>query len=245
MTGIILTRNPIRKRAFRLTRFPYQVFETAFDGFLVNGTSKIYSFGIDETIEQKAVFLDKEKVPGDTLHKFSPFRYHLLIDVKRDEKTQDEVYYVLRRSKIGVRRFRERSLWVISPSKGILGVANYDIGYTDGQVTLDMIGDPDYFRDPQLIRKIKYYDNDITWLVDRDRHIIYEFDKNKAVLKSRDFKAGEDLYEYQFNKANTRELIDFRIKLENSSIKLIAGDSCFFFTESLELQKSASCPNDY
>ncbi|MCB0852590.1 MAG: hypothetical protein KDD63_10220, partial [Bacteroidetes bacterium] len=239
------SQQPNKMGGLSVYPFSYQIFETAFDGFLVNAESKIYSIGIDETLDNKAVFLDVNKMPGDTLHKFSAFRYHLLIDVKRDEKTQGTIYYVLRRSKIGVKRLRERSIWVISPEMGILGVANYNIGYTDGQVTLDIIGDPDYFKEPELIRKIKYYDHDVTWLVDRDRHIIYEFNKHKALLSSRDFKAQEDLYEYKFDKANTLGLIDFRIKMENNMIKLVAGDSCFFFTESLELQRSASCPDEY
>lgn len=224
--------------------FSYQIFETVFDGFLLNAENRVYAVGIDEKLDERVLLLDTRMAAGDTLYKNSAFRYNLIIDVKRDEKTGEEVYYILRRSKIGVRRIRERSIWVISPSHGILAVADFSIGYTDGQVTLNMVGDPDYFRDPQLIRKIKYYDNDITWLVDQDRHIIYEFDKNKAVLKSRDFQAGEDLYEYKFNKINTRELIDFRIKLENNSVKLIAGDSCFYFSDLLELQRSASCPNE-
>lgn len=225
--------------------FSYQIFETFFEGFLINTSERIYSLEMDENLRARAVFFDENISAGDTLYKYSSFRYHLVIDVKRDEKTGDEIFYILKRSKIGVKRIRERSLWVISRNHGILGVANYNIGYTDGQVTLNMIGDPDYFSDTQLINKIKYYDNDITWLVDQDRHIIYEFDKNKALLKSRDFRAGEDLYEFQFQGTNTRELIDFRITLENNSIKLIAGDSCFFFSESLELQRSASCPDEF
>ncbi|MEZ4828215.1 MAG: hypothetical protein R3C61_18300 [Bacteroidia bacterium] len=225
--------------------FSYQIFETFFDGFLLNAENRVYTLGIDDKIDERALFLDTRTQPGDTLYKNSAFRYNLVIDVKRDEKTGEEVFYILRRSKIGVRRIRERAIWVISPTHGILAVADFSIGYTDGQVTLNMVGDPDYFRDPQLINKIKYYDNDITWLVDQDRHVIYEFDKYKAVLKSRDFQAGEDLYEYKFNKINTRELIDFRIKLENNSIKLIAGDSCFYFSDLLELLRSTSCPNEF
>lgn len=222
--------------------FTYKVFGDSYDGFLVKSSSRVYSFTKDEKLDDRTIFLDVAKSPGDTLFKYSEFRYHMIIDQKRDDRIGDDVYYVLRRSRIGVKRFRERSLWVLSPKYGILAVAKYDIGPTDGRVTLDMIGDPDYFGDPSLIKKIKYYDHDVTWMVDRDRNIIYEFDKHKAILKSRDFKAAEDLYSYQFNKTNTEELIDFSIQLDNNnSIKLVAGDSCFFFSETLDLLRSTSC----
>ncbi len=219
--------------------FTYQIFEDYFDGFLLHTPERIYILEQQSDFSQRKVLLDLRAEPGDTIFKYSNFQYRLLIN--RIEEAGDPVFYVLRRSKIGVKRLRERALWVMSPTRGILAVANYDIHYADGEVTLDMMGDPDYFSDPDLIDKIKFYDNDVAYMVDRDRHIIYLFDKFKGVLKSKDFNADEDLYEYRFDQANTRNLIDFRISLENGTVQLIAGDSCYFFSQTLELLRSSSC----
>ena len=223
--------------------FSYRIFSASFEGFLATTSNRIYQLEENADLERRVILLDQEKNTGDTLFKYSDFHYFLVIDKRPAPQLDEPVWYILRRSRIGMKTQRERSLWVISPSHGILAVANYDIDPLDGQVTLDMVGEPEYFTDPELIRRIKYYDNNHTWRIDRDKGIIYEFDKLRAVLKSRNFREGEDLFSYQFGRTNTRELIDFRIDLEKDLIKLVAGDSCFYFTEELELLRSGSCGN--
>lgn len=233
---------PAQQEGVAIFPFSYQIFGRRYDGFLASSDERIYVFEVDETLEERKVMLDKTLLPGDTVYKSSNFRYHLLLDKRRDPKDGSEIHYILRRSRIGMKSTRERSLWVISPSRGILAVANYDIGSTDGQVTLDMVGDPQYFRDPELIPQIKLFDYDATWLVDGERNLIYEFNKTEGLLKSRNYQKAEDLYSYQFRGSNTRDWVDFRIQQENNLIKLIADDSCYYFTEELELQRSTTCP---
>ncbi|MEO1448063.1 MAG: hypothetical protein AAFV07_00960 [Bacteroidota bacterium] len=233
---------PAQQEGVAIFSFSYQIFGRRYDGFLASSDQRIYVFNADETLDQRKVMLDNALLPGDTVHKSSNFRYHLLLDKRRDPKDGGEVHYILRRSRIGMKSTRERSLWVISPSRGILAVANYDIGSTDGQVTLDMVGDPQYFRDPDLIPQIKLYDYDATWLVDGERNVIYEFNKTQGLLKSRNYQKAEDLYSYRFRGSNTQDWVDFRIQQESSLIKLIADDSCYYFTEELELQRSTVCP---
>lgn len=221
--------------------FSYRIFSASFEGFLATTSTRIYQLEENADLQRRVILLDTEKNTGDTLFKYSDFHYFLVIDKRPAPRLDEPVWYILRRSRIGMKTQRERSLWVIAPRHGILAVANYDIDPLDGQVTLDMVGEPDYFTDPELIRRIKYYDNNHTWRIDRDRGIIYEFDKLRATLKSRNFREGEDLYEYRFGRTNTRELIDFRIDLEQNLIKLVAGDSCFYFTDELELLRSGNC----
>lgn len=233
---------PAQQEGVSIYPFAYQIFGRSYNGFLASSDQRVYVFEMDETLESRKIMLDKGLLPGDTVYKSSNFRYHLLLDKRRDPQDGSEIHYILRRSRIGMKSTRERSLWVISPTKGILAVANYDIGSTDGQVTLDMVGDPQYFRDPELIPQIKLYDYDATWLVDGERDIIYEFNKTEGLLKSRNYQRAEDLFSYRFRGSNTRDWVDFRIQQENNLIKLIADDSCYYFTEELELQRSTICP---
>ncbi|GAB4418168.1 MAG: hypothetical protein OHK0039_29350 [Bacteroidia bacterium] len=221
--------------------FAYRIFNASFEGFLASTGSRIYQFERENQLDQRVLLLDLNKQPGDTLFKYSDFHYYLVLDRRPAPEIGDEVWYILRRLRIGTKPQRERAVWAISPKKGILAVANYDIDSFDGQVTLDMVGQPEYFTDPELVRLIKYYDNNLTWCIDRERSVIYEFDKIRSQLKSRNYKQGENLYEYQFNQTNTRELIDFRIELERDAVKLVAGDSCFYFTQQLELMRSGAC----
>ncbi|MEM7656472.1 MAG: hypothetical protein AAF399_10120 [Bacteroidota bacterium] len=221
--------------------FAYEIFEEEFEGYLLSTPTRVYQIASGQDLDQRITLLDTESQPGDTLSKRSSLQYHLLIDKQRSTSGNSDVYFILRRSRIGIKTQRERSLWVISPEEGILAVAKYDIDPLVGQVTMDMLGDYAYFRGEELIDLIKYYDNHITWLIDREREIIYEFHKLRATLKSRNFKQGEDLFEYQFNQTRTQDWVDFRLKLERDQVRLTAGDSCFFFTDQLELIRSGIC----
>ncbi len=234
---------PIVENEIAYYPFAYNIFETEFEGFLLKTSERIYMVDREKNLQGKQVLIDRASIPGDTLIHYSKFQYSLLIQKEKVESSDEELYYILRRSRTGVKRLRERSLWLVSEKRGIVAAGKYDIGFSDGQVELDLIGDSRYFNNPTLIRRIKYFDHDATWLVDPDRRIIYEFDKHTGILKSRDFNKREDLYEYRFNQVNTRNLIDFQIRQNNQSqtIVLQAGDSCYYFTETLTLQRAGLC----
>ncbi|RMG70812.1 MAG: hypothetical protein D6722_08070 [Bacteroidetes bacterium] len=231
----------VSERGVSLFPFSYRMFSSSFEGFLATTPTRVYQIEENADLTRRVLLLDSEKAPGDTLFKYSDFHYFLVIDKRPSPQVNGPVWYILRRSRIGMKTQRERSLWVMSPDHGILAVANFDIDMLSGQVTLDMVGEPEYFTDPDLIRRIKYYDNNHTWRIDRDKGVIYEFDKLRSVIKSRNFREGEDLYSYRFAHTNTRDLTDFRIELGQDMVKLVAGDSCFYFTEELELLRSGNC----
>ena len=221
--------------------FSWQILESVGEGFLLKSAKRIFFVESPQALDDKVVFLDTDIEVGDTIYKYSGSQYHILINKQPDPYLNEQVYFVLRRSKKGVRRQEERSVWVVSTQKGILAVTNYDIDLRNGQVTLDMVGDDSYFREPSFITLLKLYDFDTAYQVDRDRNIIYEFNKQTGILKSKDFLARKDLYSYEFNQRSMSRLTEFSIELENNSVRLVAGDSCFVFSESLELLRSASC----
>ncbi|MEM7367374.1 MAG: hypothetical protein AAF587_02165 [Bacteroidota bacterium] len=236
-----VTQQPREIDGFLAFPFSYLIFDKPFEGYLVNSATRIYMLDPGGDMEERITLLDTDLVPGDTLHKFTEFNYHLVIDRKADPNGDGEIFYILRRSRIRMKTHRERSIWAISPQRGILSIANYDIDPLLGQVTLDMLGESSYFRDPKLIDIIKYYDHNRVYMVDRERNVIYEFDKILGTLKSRNYEQREDLFEYRFNRTNTKELIDFRIRIDKHNIKLIAEDSCFYFSEELDLLRSGLC----
>lgn len=221
--------------------FSYQIFDLSGNGFLLKGNKQVYFLEYGKTLQEAHTLFDDQAAIGDTLNKFSDRHYHLLIDKKYNEKIDDEIYYVLRRSKKGVRTLEERSVWVISKKMGLLAVNNYEINSKSGVVTLDMVGESNYFRDSDFVRKIKYYDYDRAYHVDRERNIIYTFEKHMARLKSKNFEKGEELYEYRFKSNRMSELVNFRIESEKNTIKLVAGDSCYLFNDMLELEFSGLC----
>ncbi|MEM6347372.1 MAG: hypothetical protein AAF927_26010 [Bacteroidota bacterium] len=233
--------NPIVEKEIAYFPFAYRIFDARFEGFLVNQEQAIYTVDREKNLGAKQLFLDNLSQPGDTISHFERFQYSLLIEREPDQG--EDLFYILRRSRLGIERFRERAIWLVSPSKGIVGAANFDIGTSDGQVEMDIIGRSEPFRNPELIKTLKYYDYDATWLVDPDRRVIYEFDKFKGLLTSRDYQKREDLYQYAFNPVSTKHLVNFQLKQDNQSrtILLEAGDSCFYFTESLNLQRSGLC----
>lgn len=221
--------------------FSYQIFDLSGNGFLLTGSNQIYFLEFGKSPQEAHTFLHTKSEIGDTLNKFSDRHYHLLIDKKYDEKVADDIFYILRRSKKGVRTLEERSVWVISRKQGLLAVSNYQINSKSGVVTLDMVGESHYFRDTDFIRKIKYYDYDRAYHVDRERNIIYTFEKHMARLKSKNFERGEELYEYRFKSKRMSELVNFRIESDQNIIKLIAEDSCYLFNDMLELEYSGIC----
>ncbi|MEM8728267.1 MAG: hypothetical protein AAGE99_06210, partial [Chlamydiota bacterium] len=233
---------PIIEEGIPYYPFSYRIFDARFNGFLLKTSERIFQVDREKNLNRKTVFLDMEAQTGDTIFVFSGIRYKLLIDKKEDEV--EPLYYVLRRSRTGVKDIRERTLWLISPQRGIIAAANYDISFSDGRLEMDLIGDFEHLQSDDLVRQVKYYDYDETYVVDADRRIIYKFNKYTGLLNSRDFNKREDLYDYQFNKNNTRHLVDFRILQDNQKreIMLEAGDSCFYFTESLKLLRSGNCP---
>ncbi|MEL7531810.1 MAG: hypothetical protein AAFN10_10905 [Bacteroidota bacterium] len=233
--------NPIVEKEIAFFPFAYRIFDARFEGFLVNQEQAIYTVDREKNLGAKQMFLDILSQPGDTISHFERFQYSLLIEREPDQ--DEELFYILRRSRLGIERFRERAIWLVSPNRGIVGAANFDIGTSDGQVEMDIIGRSEPFRNPELIKTLKYYDYDATWLVDPDRRVIYEFDKFKGLLTSRDYQKREDLYQYSFNPKTTKHLVNFQLKQDNQSrtILLEAGDSCFYFTESLKLQRSGLC----
>jgi len=221
--------------------FTYQIFEASGDGFLLKGDERIYFLASGNNIQDAHVFFDNQAQIGDTLNKFSDRHYHLLIDKKYDDKLKEDIYYTLRRSKKGVGSLEERSIWVLSIKRGLLAVNNYDINSKTGAVEFDIVGASDHFRDSDFIRKIKYYDFDRAYQVDRERNIIYTFEKHLGRLKSKNFERREELFEYRFKTGSMSELINFRIEASQNTIMLIAEDSCYLFNEMLELQSSSLC----
>ncbi|WNJ16072.1 hypothetical protein [Pontibacter sp. G13] len=222
--------------------FSYKLFGESFDGFLTSTDKKIFTFDETQSIKDQATLLNLEALPGDTIFKFSPFHYHLLIDRKELDDPNEELFYLLRRTRIGMKSKRERSVWVISPQFGLVGLAKYAINPYSGQVTLDIKGNPRYFADPVLVERIKFFDHQVTWYVDNDRSIIYEFDKLKGTIKSRDFMAGQNLDTYQFAKGSTQDLVKFTISpFGKDQILLSTEDSCYYFKRDLELAQVELC----
>ena len=221
--------------------FSYNIFEGGGSGFLLKGSTKIYYLEFGKTLQSAHVFLDPQAEVGDTLVKFSDRHYHLLLDKKYDDAIEDDIFYVLRRSKKGVGTLEERAVWVMSQKQGLLAVSNYEIDYRTGVVTLDIVGEPNYFRESSFIPRIKFYDFDRAYHVDRERNIIYTFEKHKGRLKSKNFEKGVELYEYTFKSGQMSKLVNFRIETSQNTIRLVAEDSCFLFNEMLELQYSRPC----
>ncbi|MEL6653280.1 MAG: hypothetical protein AAFQ87_20990, partial [Bacteroidota bacterium] len=184
---------PIVEKEVAFFPFAYRIFDARFEGFMVHQEDRLFTVDREKDLRQKQTFLDLLSQAGDTISHFERFKYSLLID--REPYQGEEIYYILRRSRLGIERFRERAIWLVSPTKGIVGAANFDIGTSDGQVEMDIIGKSEPFRSPELIKTLKYYDYDATWLVDPDRRVIYEFDKFKGLLTSRDYQKREDLYQ--------------------------------------------------
>lgn len=223
--------------------FAYRLFNTQFEGFLLNGETRIYAFDSEATPDDRFLLLDREMVPGDTIHKFSDFLYHLLLDRRQDGTTSEEVYYLMRQRLIGMRSRRENMIWVISPNRGIIAAADFNIDATIGEVAFErIVGSPSYFSDQELIRLLKYYAYHTARVVDLDRNIIYKFDKLTGVVSSRDFGEARDLDEYQFSPGSTNDWVNFRLELEGGSLKLINEDSCLYFSPQLELNRSGICP---
>ncbi len=223
--------------------FSYQIFNGYFEGYIAQTEEKIYLIANNEDLKDKVLLLDKTMAPGDTMFRFMGFRYHLLLDHVRDQKAEGDIYYLLRRDRLGEKRLQERAVWVVSPTRGILAAADCDVSTSDGKLTLTITGDPDYFSGSGLQEKIRFYFYEQAWYYDRDNELMYEFDKNKATLRSRDVKARQDLNEYQFKKANTRSLTRFELSIYDEEVRLQAGDSCYYFTRELELRRSGLCDN--
>ncbi len=222
--------------------FSYRLFNAQFEGFLLNAGDRVYAYGINENPEQRFLLFDQNLVPGDTIEKFSDFLYHLLLDRRQDDATAGEVYYLLRRRLIGMRSRRESMIWVISPQKGIIAAADYQIDPSTGEVSFaEIAGPPEYFDGQTLIQQLKFFDHTTTMVVDRERNLIYKFDKLNGLITSRDYSERVDLDQYQFRNTSTRSWYDFRLQIEGSTVKLINGDSCFYFTQQLELQRSGLC----
>jgi len=222
--------------------FSYRIFDKRFEGFLLNSPPRIYALEEGEDLDDRYVWLDTNLSSGDTIQKFSAFRYQILLDRRQDDRTQGEIFYILRRTKVGMRSKRENTIWVVSLSKGILAAANYQLDTSTGDVSFDqLVGEPEYFNGAPLIRKLKYVDYHISRVVDYERKLIYKFDKLKGLLTNRDFSERKDLYEFQLPPKTTREWIDFKLELEENMVKLTAGDSCFYFSQQLDLQRSGSC----
>lgn len=221
--------------------FAYQIFNGYFSGFILHSDNRIYLVEKDRDLDRRILFLDKTRSPGDTLFRYHSFRFHLLIDKTKDDKTQHEVYYVLRKNRLGEKKLQERSVWVISEQKGILAAADCDVDNINGDLTLNITGDPEYFASPALREKIRFHFYEQTRLYDTENEVIYEFDKVKGYLKKRDVRARADLEKYEFAQFNTRSLTDFHLSLSDEGVTLTAGDSCFHFTTGLELRRSGLC----
>ncbi|MEL6674170.1 MAG: hypothetical protein AAFR61_18335 [Bacteroidota bacterium] len=221
--------------------FSYRFFGNLGQGFLMKSEQRIYFFEEKKGIDQKFTLLDFGQVPGDTICKFSDLHYHLLFDIQEDAASGERIYYILRRSRKGLRNLEERMIWALSLTRGIISVANYTINDYTGQVTLEMLGDPDYFKGEDFIRHLKLVDYNQAYQVDHDRGIIYLFDKQKGLLKSRDYRSRKDLHAYTFTRKRTENLTDFRIQLLPGTVSLVVGDSCFYFSRSLALERSTLC----
>lgn len=217
--------------------FSYRIFEFGDQGLLAHTEDRIYLIRKDE----RTVLMDYALQPGDTVYKFSEFQYYLLLDRRQDPAAGGEVYYLLRRSNIGVKRFRERTIWVLAPGRGILAAAKYDIAPSDGRVSLEVVGEPGWFDGPDILRQIQLLDSDPAWLVDSDQGVLYKFDKTRNLLTSRDFRGGKDLHAYQFHSFRPEALASLRITLALDTLRLQAGDSCFYLSRQLELLRTARC----
>lgn len=221
--------------------FSYQVFDERFEGYLANAGERLYSIGYGESFEDRVPFLDLSQQPSDTLHKYTPRKYHILIDRKKGKEGED-IFFLLRRTRRGISELEERQVWVISSLRGVIAVARYEIDPFQGNVTLDMIGDSEWFRDKMLTSLLKYHDYTRTVYMDIDRSLLYEFNKMTGLLKCRDVKAREEIYRYQFQNRKLKNLVNFQIIPQDRGVVLEAEDSCFFFNETLNLTQSGVCP---
>ncbi len=220
--------------------FSYQIFDERYSGYLARSEKGVYVLGEGEPFEARVPFLSYSLEEGDTLVKFTERKYHLVID-RRVGKQGDRVFYILRRTRKGISDLEERQVWVISAEFGVLAICKYEIDPLSGQVTLEMTGDPEWFRDPKVISRIKYYDYTRTYYLDRDRSLLYEFNKVAGYLRVRDVKAREELYRFDFQRKSLNELVDFRIESDDRGILLVTGDSCLYFSERLELLRTTPC----
>lgn len=220
--------------------FAYQIFDEHFDGYLANAGERLYYFGSEESFEDRIPFFDFSLQAGDTLHKFTPRKYHILIDRKKGEPGED-IFFLLRRTRRGISELEERQVWVISSLKGVIAVTRYEIDPFRGNVTLDMIGDSEWFRDKSLTSLLKYHDYTRTVYMDIDRSLLYEFNKVTGLLKCRDVKAREEIHRYQFQNRSMKNLVNFHIDPQDRGVVLVVEDSCFFFNETLNLTQSGPC----
>lgn len=221
--------------------FSYQIFDEHFDGYLANAGERLYSIGYGEAFDERVPFFDFSLQPGDTLHKYTPRKYHILIDRRKGEAGED-IFFLLRRTRRGISELEERQVWVISSLRGVIAVTRYEIDPFQGNVTLDMIGDSEWFRDKSLTSLLKYHDYTRTVYMDIDRSLLYEFNKVTGLLKCRDIKAREEIYRYQFQNRNLKNLVNFQINPLDRGVVLEAEDSCYFFNETLNLTQSGPCP---
>jgi hypothetical protein len=222
--------------------FSYRIFDNQFEGFLLSSGTRTYVVDRAATLSNRYPLLDTRLSPGDTIHKFSSFRYLLLLDRRQDDLTGQEVFYLLRRTLIGMRSRRESAIWVLSPKTGIVAAADYRIDASTGMITFDqIIGEPSYFETQGLVYKIKAVDHHTAMIVDRERNLIYKFDKLTGKLISRNFSEGRDLYEATLDPTRTRRMVDFYLQIEDRRVKLVAGDSCFSFTQQLKLSHQGPC----
>lgn len=236
-----LEENGIERQGAFLFPFSYNMFNQRFTGYLLHTDRRLYLLEEGNPVDKRELLLDYEASPGDTLYKFASRKHFLLLDRRRDEHTNGEVFYILRRSKISVKSFRERTVWAISPQKGIVAAAEYDIDDGTGMITFDYTGDPSYFEDPAIERSIKLYDYNKAHLALHDRDIRYEFDKQAGVIRSRNYRERRNLNQHKFSPLYTRQLVDFRLSREGGQIRLTAGDSCYYFTPELVLEDARSC----
>jgi hypothetical protein len=222
--------------------FSYRIFDNQFTGFLVSAGPRIYVLDQAANLDERYLLLDTRLTPGDTVHKFTAFRYLLLLDRRQDDLTGGEVFFLLRRTLIGMRSRRENAIWVLSPEAGIVAAADYRIDPSTGLLTFDQIvGEPSYFDAQGLVYKLKAIDHHTAMVVDRERNLIYKFDKQTGKLISRNFNERRDLYEIQLDPKRTRQLVDFHLQLEDNMVKLVAGDSCLSFTQQLKLTHQGPC----
>ena len=236
--------DPVEKEGAQIFPFAYHILDRTFDGYIFSSESRIYLLEGGRSLPNRRLFLDLNAAPGDTLYNPSALQYLLLLDRRYDENIRDEIFYLMQRSRKGVSSFQERSIWVISQQNGLLAAADYEVEQSDGSVTLEeVIGEPDHFKEENggLFQQIKRYDHRITYHIDQDRYLIYEFDKSKGLLKSRNYVDSEDLYQYEFDPQVTQTLVDFQIKQRGNLIILHAENNCYTFSQSLELLEMGSC----
>lgn len=222
--------------------FAYRVFDNQFEGFLLSAGPRIYVVDQSADLSDRYLLLDTRLSAGDTLHKFSNFRYLLLLDRRQDDLTEGEVFFLLRRTVIGMRSGRETAIWVLSPKEGLVAAAEYEIDPSTGTVTfVQIVGEPSYFEAQSLVYKLKAVDHHTAMVVDRERNLIYKFNKLSGKLLSRNFAESRDLYETTLDPRHTRHLVNFRLQLEDRRVKLVAGDSCYVFTQQLKLNYQGLC----